>query len=109
MPKRILFLAVLTGLLGMALPRTVSADRAVVGRITNVTPTSISVLDHEHVTFTLDRRTHYTKWITQKSWQQDTRLTGTVLVNGQLVAVHPRHGDRTVASWVQIATDMPMR
>ena len=58
------------------------------------------------VAFTLDSRTQYTKWITQKPWGEDTRLDARPLRVGRLVAVHPRKDDGSVADWVQIATDM---
>lgn len=80
---------------------------ALTGRVTSYTPTSISVFDREVVTLTIDNRTAFTKWVTQKPWEQDTRLTAAALRVGQLVAVYRRGDDTRVASWVQIATDVP--
>jgi len=64
-------------------------------------------LDKEIVTLGLDSRTAFTKWVTQKPWEQDTRLTASVLKVGQYVAIHRRTEDLNRASWVQIATDVP--
>ena len=75
-------------------------------RITDLTATSIAVRDKETITFTVDSRTHFTKWITQKPWQEDTRLDARALRVGRLVAVHPRKDDGSVADWVQVATDV---
>ena len=74
MIKRALLFIALAAMIGTALPSTAVAGRGVTGRITDVSATSISVRDKEVVTFTLDSRTHYTKWITQKPWGEDTRL-----------------------------------
>ena len=93
-------------LIGVALPTKAIAGREIVGRVTDVTATSLSVRAREIVTVTLDNRTQYTKWITQKPWQEDTRLDARSLKVGRLVAVHPRNDDGSVAGWVQIATDM---
>ena len=106
MIKRMLLLIVLVSLGGMALPSRAIAGRDIVGRITDVSATSLSVRAREIVTVTLDSRTQYTKWITQKPWQEDTRLDARSLKVGRLVAVHPRNEDGSVAGWVQIATDM---
>lgn len=94
-------------LLAFATQGTVSATPTLTGRVTGYSPTSISVLDREIVTVTVDGRTAFTKWVTQKPWEQDTRLAGSALRVGQLVAVHRRSDDAGVASWVQIATDLP--
>ncbi len=104
--KRVLLFVVLVLMIGIALPHKVNAGRGATGRVTHVTATSISVQDNEVVTFSLDSRTHYSKWITQKPWQEDTRLTAASLRTGGLVAVHPRSDDASVADWVQIATDL---
>ena len=106
MIKRTLLLIVLAAIVGTALPSKAVAGRGATGRVTDVSATSISVRDKEVLTFTLDGRTHYTKWITQKPWQEDTRLDARALRVGRLVAVHPRKDDANVADWVQIATDM---
>ena len=105
MIKRTLLLIALAAIVGTALPSKAVAGRGATGRITDVSATSISVLDKEVVTFTLDSRTHYTKWITQKPWQEDTRLDARSLRVGRLVAVHARKDAGSVADWVQIATD----
>ena len=106
MIKRMLLLMALAFIVGMAVPSKAVAGRDTVGRITDVTATSLSVRDKEIVTLTLDSRTQYTKWITQKPWQEDTRLDARSLKVGRLVAVHPRKDDGSVAGWVQVATDM---
>lgn len=106
MLKRILLLVVLVSMAGIVLPNTAVASKTVVGRITDYSATSISVRDKEVVTLTLDDRTHYMKWITQKPWQEDTRLDARALRVGRLVAVYPRTDDGSVADCVRIATDM---
>ena len=106
MIKRLLLLIVVISFVGVALPSKAIAGREIVGRVTDVTATSLSVRAREIVTVTLDNRTQYTKWITQKPWQEDTRLDARSLKVGRLVAVHPRNDDGSVAGWVQIATDM---
>ena len=106
MIKRLLLLLVLASLVGVALPSKAAAGRDIVGRITDVTATSLSVRAGEIVTVSLDSRTQYTKWITQKPWQENTRLDARSLKVGRLVAVHLRKDDGSVAGWVQIATDM---
>ena len=106
MLKRMLLFVVLVAMIGITLPNKVIAGRTATGRITDLTATSISVRDKEVVTFTLDSRTVYKKWITQKPWQEDTRLTAASLGVGRLVAVHPRSDNGSVADWVQIATDV---
>jgi hypothetical protein len=106
MIKRTLVLIALAAIVGAALPTKAVAGRGATGRITDLTATSMSVQDKEIVTFTLDSRTHYTKWVTQKPWQEDTRLDARALRVGRLVAVHSRKDEGSVADWVQIATDM---
>lgn len=106
MIKRTLLLIALAAIVSTALPSKAVAGRGATGRITDLTATSMSVLDEEVLTFTLDSRTHYTKWITQKPWQEDTRLDARALGVGRLVAVHPRKDEGSVADWVQVATDM---
>jgi len=106
MLRHLLLLIVLASVVGMALPSKAVAGRGATGRITAVSATSISVQDKEVVTFAVDNRTHYTKWITQKPWQGDTRLDARALRVSLLVAVHPRKEDGSVADWVQVATDM---
>ena len=105
MIKHLVSLVVLGSLVSIALPNKAVADRCATGRVTNLTATSISVQDREIMTFALDSQTHYTKWITQKPWQQSTRLDALALEVGQRVAVHPRDDGRT-AVWIQIATDV---
>ena len=106
MIKRMLLLIVVLSFVVVALPSKAIAGREIVGRVTDVTATSLSVRAKEIVSVTLDNRTQYTKWITQKPWQEDTRLDARSLKVGGLVAVHPRNDDGSVAGWVQIATDM---
>ena len=106
MLKHIVRLTAGAAVLVLAMQGTASAASAVTGRITSYGPTSISVLDKEVVTLTIDSRTAFTKWVTQKPWEQDTRLTAAALRVGQLVAMYRRDDDSRVASWVQIATDV---
>lgn len=82
-----------------------AAPKTVLGRVTSYNATSISVLDREVVTFGLDEYTTYTKLVTQKPWQESTRLDAGALAVGRLVAVHTRGDDPHVADWVEIATD----
>ncbi len=84
-----------------------AAVRTVTGRVTAFSPTEVSVLGREVVTLKLDGRTVFTKMITQKPWQQDSRLDTSALRVGRYVAVHLRNDDNAVAGWVQIATGMP--
>ncbi len=102
----VLLLIILASVAGAALPSKAVAGRGATGRIIGVSATTLSVQDREVVSFTLDSRTHYSKWITQKPWQEDTRLDAAALRVGRLVAVHPREDDGSVADWVQIATNM---
>ena len=104
--KRMLLLLVLVSVVGIALPPKAVASKTIVGRITGYSATSLSVRDKEILTVTLDDRTTYTKLITQKPWQEDTRLSAAALGTGRFVAVHVRKDNPSVADWVQIATDM---
>jgi hypothetical protein len=104
--KRMLLLLALMSSVGIALPAKAVASQTIVGRIADYNATSLSVQGREIVTVTLDNRTTYTKWITQKPWGEDTRLTA-ALGLGRLVSVHRGKDNGSVADWVQIATDMP--
>jgi hypothetical protein len=106
MLKRMLLLLVLVSAVGIALPSEAIAGKSVVGRITDFNATTLSVRDKEIVTVMLDSRTTYAKRITQKPWQEDTRLGAGALRVGRFVAVHVRTDNPKVADWVQIATDM---
>jgi hypothetical protein len=106
MLNRMLLMLVLVSAVGIVLPsKAGAASRDIVGRVTDYNGTSLSVRDREVLTVTLDSRTTYTKLITQKPWQEDTRLSARALSVGRFVAVHVRTDDPTVAEWVQIATD----
>jgi hypothetical protein len=83
-----------------------ASARTVTGRITAYTAISLSVLDKEVITLRLSDRTVFTKMVTQKPWQEDTRLDKRALAVGRYVAVHVRKDDPLAAAWVQIATDM---
>jgi len=112
MMKRILLLIALAAGLGMTLPHNAAADhQCAYGRITALGPNSISIFnrdDNEGVmTFTVDSRTRYTKWVTQGPWQQNIQYDSRLLDIGRLVAVHGGHDGRIPASWVQVATDVP--
>jgi hypothetical protein len=106
MLKRTLLVLVLVSGLGIALPGKAVASRSIVGRVTDYNGASLSVRDREVLTVTLDERTTYSKLITQKPWQADTRLTASALGVGRFVVVHVRTDNPAVADWVQIATDM---
>jgi len=75
------------------------------GRVTNFSPTSISVFDKEVVTVGLNGETVFTKLIAQKPWQESGTLPFSALHVGRDVVVHADNG---VASWVQVATDRPV-
>jgi hypothetical protein len=82
-----------------------AAGRTIVGRITAISETSISVKSKRvEVTVNIDSRTRYTKWVRQKPWQQDVRLDVHSLKVGRLVAVHLKR-ESSDAAWIQIATD----
>jgi hypothetical protein len=93
----------------VSFPQSAIARSSVSGRITAFTPTSLSINGKEIVTVAIDHRTTFTKWITQKPWGEDTRLDARALRVGSLVSVRTRNDDGSVADWVQIATDMPIR
>jgi hypothetical protein len=90
--------------------------RSVVGRIADVRPqpagtgderSEVLVVRTAHagdVEVTVDRTTHYLKWIRRPPWQQDTRATATLLQVGRLVSVEVPAGTRT-ARLVRIAID----
>jgi hypothetical protein len=105
MTKRILAVLTVMAAVAIALPSRADAS-GFFGRITSVNAASLSVRDKEVVTVTLDNRTVYTKLITQKPWQEDTRLTADALAVGRLVVVHVRSDNPGIARWVQIATDI---
>jgi len=64
MVKRTLLFLALTAVLGTALPRRASAERCIMGRVTALTGTTITVYDKEKITFSVDQGTRYTRWIT---------------------------------------------
>ena len=104
--KRMLRLLVLLSGVVIALPTEAVASKTIVGRITDYSAMSLSVRDKEILTVALDDRTTYTKLITRKPWQEDTRLSAAALGVGRFVAVHVRKDEPNVADWVQIATDI---
>lgn len=105
MIKRMLLVITLAGAAAMALPDRAAADRCTRGRITSLTANSMTVFENETLSFGLDSRTRYTKWITKGPWQQSTDVTADALYVGELVYVHQRHDGTDAARWVQIATD----
>ena len=109
MIKRMLLFAVLAATAAMALSNRAGADKCANGRITAFTPNSITVYDDGLMTFTVDGRTRFTKWITQGPWQQQTELRPYWLSIGQLVYVHQRHDGTNTARWIQVASDEPLR
>jgi len=106
MVKRTLLFLALTAVLGTALPGRAAAERCTMGRITAMTPTSISVFDRETITYSVDNHTRYTRWITMGPWQSSTQFQAGDLDIGRLVVIHSRHSDDNVARWVQVATDV---
>jgi hypothetical protein len=72
------------------------------GRVTSVSPTSLSVLDKELITVGLNNDTVFTRLITQKPWQADTALTAKALRVGAFVVVHVPENKGFVANWVQV-------
>jgi hypothetical protein len=112
MIKRTFLLIALAAVLGTTLPHNAAADhQCVYGRITALGPYSISVFNRDDnegvVTFTVDSRTRYTKWVTRGPWQQNIQYDSRMLDIGRLVAIHGGHDGRIAASWVQVATDVP--
>src|SRR5947208_320833 len=61
MMKRLLILIAFASIIAVSLPGNAVAGKTFVGRITDVTTTSVSVRDKEIVTVTVDARTRYTK------------------------------------------------
>jgi len=103
MTKKITTLAAFVAAIGLLVPAA-SFAKTVAGRVTSVTPTSISVFDREIVRFGIGNQTVFTRLVTQKPWQQDTALTANALRAGGYVVVHVPEGT-AVANWVQVATD----
>jgi len=95
-------------LIAIAVPVDALASRTIAGRIAAYSPTSLSVVDKEVVTFTMDARTVFTKLVTQRPWQADTALDSSALRVGRYAVVHPRDDAGGIAGWIQIATDMPV-
>jgi hypothetical protein len=105
MVKRTLLFLALAGFVSTALPNRASAERCIMGRITGLTGTTISVYDKETITFSVDNGTRYTRWITNGRWQASTQFHVGDLQIGRLAVIHSRHSDDNVARWVQVATD----
>jgi len=106
MLKRFVIASTLASALGLMLSTAALAGKTYTGRIVSYSATSLSVLDKEVVTFTLDDKTAFTKMLTQKPWEQDTRLDARAFAVGRYVAVHVRPDGSNVADWVQVATDL---
>jgi hypothetical protein len=106
MLKRTLILLALVSAVGTGFPSAALASRTIAGRITAYSATSLSVIDKEVLTVEVDDRTTYTKLITQKPWEEDTRLSASALGVGRFVAVHMRRDNPNLAEWVQVGTDM---
>jgi len=113
MVRRSVLVITLAAVVGATLPQKAGANfDCAVGRITQVTGNTITVFDKEARLFTVDSRTRYTNWPTRGRWQAIRRLdkeelycNSSVLTEGTLVAIHPRHDGTNVARWVQVATD----
>lgn len=99
MLKKITTLAALAAALGIAAS---AHANTIAGRVTSFSPTSLSVVDKEVVTFDINRNTAFTKLIVQKPWQEGTQLTFDALAVGRYVIVH---ADKGVANWVQVNTN----
>ncbi len=102
MLKKMTTLALFAAALGAA--ANVYAD-TYSGRVTAFSPTSISVFDKNVATVAMNGNTAFTKLITQKPWQDNSRVDYSALAVGRYVVVHEENG---VADWVQIATDFPV-
>jgi hypothetical protein len=88
----------------LLVPATANAT-TLSGRVTNFSPTSITVMDKEMVTVGINDTTLFTKLITQKPWQEDTALTAKAPRVGAFVVVHVPKNGGFVANWVQVALD----
>lgn len=108
MLKRMLAVLAVVSAVGIALPGEALASKGFTGRISAYNGVSLSVQGKEALTVALDNRTIFTKFITQKPLEQDTRLNAGALSVGRFVVVHVRDEEPDVARWVQIATDMPV-
>ena len=106
--RQMLVVLVLASGLGLCTPDTAVAGKIIVGRVAAYSATSLSVVDKELITLSIDSHTVFTKMITQKPWQEDTKRDARALGIGRYVAAHVAASDSTVATWVQIATDMPL-
>lgn len=108
MLKRLTFAAAVASLVAIAFPQDALASRTIAGRITAYSTSSLSVADKEIVTFAIDARTSFTKLTTAKPWQADTSLDARALRVGRYAVIHPRDGEGGVASWIEIAIDVPL-
>lgn len=106
MSKRITFLALFVA--ALTVPAVANA-RTITGRVTSLSPTSISVFDKGVVTVGTDSRTTFSKLITQRPWQEGTSLPPNALRVGSYVSLHVSHSRAGVAHWVQVATDLRPR
>ena len=107
--KRTATLAILVCVLGLSSPASTSARSCFTGRVAGYTGTTLFLSGTEVGMVTIDHRTAFTKWITERPYGAETRLDARWLRIGELVRVHARSEDRTVADWIQIATDAPLR
>jgi len=53
----------------------------------------------------IDEKTYYTKWITEKPWQQDTRADASLVTAGSCVEVELRSAGGSIAKAVHVNTE----
>lgn len=82
--------------------------KRIVGRVVSIESDVLVVRTRraETVAIEIDATTRYSKWITQKPWQQSTRANASLLRVGRLVDVEAVPGERTIrARRIRIASD----
>src|SRR5262249_28269403 len=104
MLKRLAFVSLAVPGLALVVSTGAVAGKTYSGRIVSFSPSSVSVLDKEVVTFTLDDNTSFTKGGRQSPGEQDPGLGASALAVGRYVAVHVRPDGNNLADWVQVAT-----
>ena len=69
--------------------------KTLTGRVTNFSPTSISVFDKEVVTVGLNGETVFTKLLTQKPWQESDTLSFSAISPNRMAEISSRRNPRT--------------
>ncbi|PYR89409.1 MAG: hypothetical protein DMF84_24615 [Acidobacteria bacterium] len=97
-------------LVGCALLILASSARAadtLVGMVESTGEDSVQVMTKAGAVRSvhLDARTGFVKWITQRPWQQDTRVDRRALRAGECVAVELRPDDPAAAKLIRINTE----